>query len=60
MAGTDDSTSKHRIFNPFAPKGFTEDLKLALQPFEDTGIPVQTWTTTELNQHFNTPQAYNL
>ncbi|PNX62288.1 hypothetical protein L195_g052897 [Trifolium pratense] len=36
----------------------SEELRLVLKSFEDTGIPVQTWTTTELARHFITTESF--
>jgi hypothetical protein len=35
-----------------------EELRLVLKPLEKTGIPVQTWTTTELARHFITTKSF--
>ena len=41
-----------------ACKDHSEDLRLVLQPLENTGIPVQTWTTTELARHFIATESF--
>ncbi|KEH18622.1 hypothetical protein MtrunA17_Chr8g0346611 [Medicago truncatula] len=36
----------------------SEDLRLVLLPLENTSIPVQTWTITELAKHFITTRSF--